>query len=114
MMDIDRMAVLGRHEPGGTSAENIVHWIQMMNSGNFQRYDYGQEENINVYGQPTPPLYDVQNFKSNVKDLNMLLLRGENDALADKEDFKTLIEELSDKIGNYLFLSYLLYLSFLL
>lgn len=103
MMDIDRMAVLGRHEPGGTSSENMVHWIQMMNSGNFQRFDYGQEENINVYGQPTPPLYSVENLRQNVRNLNMLLLRGENDALSDKEDFQELINELSEKIGNISF-----------
>lgn len=28
-------------------------------SGKFQKYDYGEEKNLEIYGQATPPRYDL-------------------------------------------------------
>jgi hypothetical protein len=46
----ERYDVLAGHEPAGSSTKNIVHWKQLVQSGNFQRYDYGSIMNLRVYG----------------------------------------------------------------
>ncbi|CAI2370342.1 unnamed protein product [Moneuplotes crassus] len=101
-VDLSRMPVMGRHEPGGSSLQNMLHWMQIMNSKEFRRYDYGKEENIKIYGQEAPPLYDFEVLKENVKDLDMLLFRGEIDALVTQEDFERLLDIFDFKIGKTL------------
>ena len=34
----------------GTSTKNFMHGIQVMNSGRFQRFDFGADGNIESYG----------------------------------------------------------------
>mmetsp|Transcript_20030 Transcript_20030/g.17706 ORF Transcript_20030/g.17706 Transcript_20030/m.17706 type:complete len:439 (+) Transcript_20030:12-1328(+) len=102
MIDLDRMPVMGRHEPGGTSLNNMLHWLQMSNSGLFQRMDYGEEENIKVYGQAIAPLFDQENLKKNLKDLDMFLIRGDIDVFVEENDFQKLIDIFADKIGTTL------------
>lgn len=96
-VDIDRMPVLGRHEPGGTSLLNFKHWMQLMKSGKLQRFDYGEQENIRIYGQPTPPLYDIDALTKNLKDMDMFLIRGGADALVAEIDFNLLVDTFKDK-----------------
>jgi pimeloyl-ACP methyl ester carboxylesterase len=96
-IELERMPVMGRHEPGGTGMLNMMHWIQLMRSGNFQRFDFGEEENMRVYGQPTAPLYDLEFMKENLKDLDMLLVRGGSDGLVSQPDFDNLLDVLKDK-----------------
>ncbi|XP_021951739.1 lipase 3 [Folsomia candida] len=44
--------------PAGTSVRTIVHYAQGVTSGQFQKYDFGEEKNLLVYGSPVPPVYD--------------------------------------------------------
>lgn len=37
--------------PSPTSAKNIVHFIQMMESKMFRMFDYGPAGNLNIYGK---------------------------------------------------------------
>ena len=69
--------VLG-HTPAGTSTQTVLHFAQMVNSGRFCKYDYGQEENQRKYGQATPPEYDLRQVK-----VPVTLIWGQNDWLAD-------------------------------
>ncbi|CAI2382907.1 unnamed protein product [Moneuplotes crassus] len=101
-IDLSRIPVLGRHEPGGSSLQNMLHWMQMIHSGHFQRYDYGKEQNIQVYGQETAPFYDLEVLKENLKDVDMLLFRGELDTFVSEEDFNRLLELFDYKIGTTL------------
>ena len=39
------------HSPAGTSVKNIVHYAQSIDSGKFQMFNYGPEENIKIYNQ---------------------------------------------------------------
>ena len=102
MVDLDRMPVMGRHEPGGTSLNNMLHWMQMLNTGNFQRMDYGKKQNLVIYGQETPPLFDLEVLKENVKDLDMFLIKGEIDVFVHEKDFQQLLDLFKDKIGKIL------------
>ena len=92
---------MGRREPGGTSLNNILHFQQIMTNGKFEMMDFG-EDNINVYGQPTPPQYNTTKMEQNLKDLNMLFIRGDNDVLANEIDFNRLLSHFKDKIDSSL------------
>lgn len=101
-VDLNRMPVMGRHEPGGTSFTNMRHWIQMMKTGEFKRMDYGKDQNMLVYGQPTPPFYNITNLQNNLKDLDMYLIKGRDDGLVSQTDFNNLLAHFKPKIGKSL------------
>ncbi len=45
------------HQPGGTSTRNMVHWAQLVRSGEFRAFDFGKDSlNIVAHGQKEPPL----------------------------------------------------------
>ena len=46
------------HVPAGTSTQAVLHYGQECLNGGFVYYDH-QENNTELYGQPTPPLYDL-------------------------------------------------------
>lgn len=47
--------------PGGGSLKVFNHIAQQI-SGQFAKYDYGKE-NINIYGQSTPPEYNISKIE---------------------------------------------------
>ncbi|VDK63690.1 unnamed protein product [Onchocerca ochengi] len=69
---------------GGTSVMNIIHWIQMVNSGKMQAYNYDSlEENQIHYGQDSPPIYNISSI-----DVPIYLYWSKNDWLADAADIE--------------------------
>lgn len=61
------------------SLKTIVHFGQIIkNNGTFQQYDYGIENNRNLYGSEMPPEYEVGKIAQPVH-----LFIGRNDLLAD-------------------------------
>ncbi|NXO04833.1 LIPM Lipase, partial [Rhinopomastus cyanomelas] len=58
-INMTRLDVYTAHYPDRTSVKNIVHWAQVMKSGEFKAFDYGSE-NPAVYHQETPPAYQVE------------------------------------------------------
>jgi pimeloyl-ACP methyl ester carboxylesterase len=59
-----RVPVINAHSPAGTSVQNVIHFGQLVNSGNFQAYDYGNAKaNNKHYGTDRPPLYDVSTMQ---------------------------------------------------
>ena len=47
-----RLEVFLSDMPGGTSTQNMLHWIQLVHSGRNQMYDWESEEkNMQKYGQ---------------------------------------------------------------
>ena len=47
----------------GSSFKNILHGSQCVKSGETKHFDFGDEENIKVYGSNTPPSYDITKVK---------------------------------------------------
>jgi len=77
-----RVPVYVAHSPGGTSTQNVLQFGQMINTGKFQKYDYGSKsKNKQHYNQDTPPVYDVTQMETPV-----VLYSGSNDWLADPTD----------------------------
>ncbi|KAM9232998.1 LOW QUALITY PROTEIN: lipase member M-like [Leptosomus discolor] len=65
------------HYPDGTSVKNMIHWAQVMKSGEFKAFDYGSE-NPAVYHQETPPSYRVEEMPmptavADWRDVHLLL-----------------------------------------
>ncbi|EFO16699.1 hypothetical protein LOAG_11805 [Loa loa] len=69
---------------GGTSVMNMIHWIQMVNSGKFQAYNYGStKENQIYYGSDSPPIYNLS-----LVNVPIYLFSGMNDWLANPVDIQ--------------------------
>ena len=76
------------HDPAGAGWRNIIHFGQIIKSKKFQRYDYGKTENMQRYGQETPPEYDLSKIK-----VKMAIFQGDVDRLSDVEDDAWLLDE---------------------
>jgi pimeloyl-ACP methyl ester carboxylesterase len=76
-----RIPVYVSHTPAGTSVKDVVHFAQMVKSGKFQMFDYGDAGNMQHYNQKTAPLYHVEAVKTPVS-----LFTADNDWLADPYD----------------------------
>lgn len=86
-----RMNVMAGHEPGGTSVQNIHHWVQMIKDPTFRMLDWGTAGNIKHYGQGNPPVYNLTNIPSTLK---IALYSGSHDELADPQDVNELVSQL--------------------
>ena len=51
----DRVKVYFSHFPSGTSRQSVTHLKQIINSGKFQKFDYGPEENLKIYNSENAP-----------------------------------------------------------
>jgi len=112
-LDLGMLPMMGENDVGGTSTKNLFHWVQMMRSGYFQQFDYGTPEaNMRQYGQTTPPLYNTDNFKTNLAKVPIFLFAGGNDALVASDDYAKLLNILpastkSKVITDYNHLDYM-------
>ncbi|XVF88576.1 hypothetical protein PTKIN_Ptkin19aG0061800 [Pterospermum kingtungense] len=92
------------HEPQPSATKNMVHLAQMIRQGTIKMFDYNDpEENIKHYGQPTPPAYNMTSIPN---DLPLFLSYGGEDALADVNDVKLLLDSLKDHEGDKLVVQY--------
>ena len=79
------------HEPGGTSVMDAMHWRQQVLSARFCKYDYGVDGNLQHYGRPSPPDYNVSNI-----DVPVYLFLGKSDSLVDTRDTQMLLDNLKN------------------
>ena len=88
-----RFDVFMSNEPSGQSYRTFVYYGQMINSGKFNRYDYGPIKNEKVYGQKDVPLVPIENY-----NIPTVLFSGDIDGLATPADVAWLSETLGDKV----------------
>ena len=106
--DFDRIGVLGEHQPGGTSAQNLKHWVQNIKSGRFQMFDYGGDgQNKWVYrdyiytnntNHIYPPEYPVHNLK--LLNMDILAFYSPADAIVSLSSALTSIDMLRGGNSN--------------
>ncbi|CAI2370826.1 unnamed protein product [Moneuplotes crassus] len=72
------------HHPSGTSFKALKHWSQIIKHGEFIKFDYGKEKNLEVYGTETPPMYDLVGIQKS--KIPIAILSGKHDLLAATED----------------------------
>ena len=54
------LETITHHTPAGTSTNTVIHYAQEINSKTFSHYDYGEDGNLEHYGDITPPLVDMR------------------------------------------------------
>ncbi|CAM6121296.1 unnamed protein product [Calypogeia fissa] len=86
-----RLGFYTQYLPQPTSTYNLEHLGQGLNRGNFAFFDKGAHDNIETYGQPTAPDYDLTKFPA---DLPMQYWTGGIDAVADPKDAAYLLSVL--------------------
>merc|ERR1712002_1060388 len=78
--------------PGrGTSTRTVIQYAQSINSKKFAKYNYGEEGNMEHYGQKTAPEYDLSKVTAPVS-----LLWGANDWLGDPADVMEIVSGVSN------------------
>uniref|UniRef100_A0A0R3RFS2 Abhydro_lipase domain-containing protein n=1 Tax=Elaeophora elaphi TaxID=1147741 RepID=A0A0R3RFS2_9BILA len=69
---------------GGTSVMNMIHWMQMVNSGKMQAYNYESvKQNQLHYGRDSPPIHNVSSI-----DVPIYLYWSKGDWLATAADIQ--------------------------
>ena len=80
----ERYDVYMSNLPAGAGYRNIIHYAQLIDLPyeEFLRWDYeSAAENQKLYGQPTPPSYDLS-----LLDFPLALFGGQQDKMADPTD----------------------------
>lgn len=84
------------YEPGGTSLQNMKHWIQIYKAKRVQKYDYGNAiENLAHYGQTTPPVYDLKKMKG--YSIPSMMTISDADPFANPQDTLDFIDNIENK-----------------
>ena len=76
------------HNPSGSGWRNLIHYGQIIKYKQFQRFDFGEETNLEKYGQPYPPLYDLSAIR-----VKMAIFHGDADVLSNTKDVAWLLDE---------------------
>ncbi|XP_023943659.2 lipase 1-like [Bicyclus anynana] len=106
----ESLRVLYGHFPAGTSTRNMARYGQSMQSDKFQKFDYGREMNLEMYGAERPPSYNLS-----AVTVPFVALYGRNDHLADSKDVHWLVQQLpnvleaaevADPLWNHLDVTY--------
>lgn len=63
--------------PSTSSYKLWMHLVQEINSGHYRQFDYGTEKNMQVYGKPNPPDYDLSKIT-----IPISIMHGELDHIA--------------------------------
>jgi lysosomal acid lipase/cholesteryl ester hydrolase len=111
-VDYTKIHELYYYEPGGTSTKNMLHWVQVYDSKVVGEFDYGEKENIKVYGQRIPPTFDLSKF--NKYKIKSWITRSDADPFSDVKDTTDFVNLVMDKslvtvkdLKNYNHLDYL-------
>jgi lysosomal acid lipase/cholesteryl ester hydrolase len=88
-MNATRLPVYMAHTPAGTSVNTIVKYGQLIESGNFAKFDYGLVENLVKYGSISPPEWDLSKIT-----VPVYLFWSQNDVFADPTDVSLLTPKL--------------------
>ena len=93
------------YEPGGTSLQNMKHWIQIYKAKRVQKYDYGNAiENLAHYGQITPPVYDLKKMKG--YSIPSIMTISDADPFSNPQDTLDFIDNIENKnVVNFLSLT---------
>uniref|UniRef100_A0A8B7WGW0 Lipase member K-like n=1 Tax=Castor canadensis TaxID=51338 RepID=A0A8B7WGW0_CASCN len=93
-LNMSRLDVYMAHSSAGTSVQNMLHWAQAVNSGQFQAYDWGNPyENMIHFHKLTPPLYNVTKM-----EVPTAIWSGGQDVVADAKDTENLLPKIANLI----------------
>ncbi|XP_030565288.1 lipase 3-like isoform X1 [Drosophila novamexicana] len=78
--------------PAGCSTNQILHYLQELQSGHFRQYDHGPKKNQEVYRLKHPPDYPVEKISCKVH-----LWYSDNDVMTSVEDVLAFAKRLPNK-----------------
>ena len=78
---------LAGHFPAGTSSMDPAHFMQLIKTGKFQKYDYGVAGNLKYYKSAQPQQYDLSLITETVG-----IFAGSSDLLATPADVNLLVQ----------------------
>ncbi|KAM3955558.1 lipase 1-like [Aphomia sociella] len=84
------------HAPAGSSLRQATHYAQSINTNDFRRFNHLPITNIELYGQPVPPSYDLSQITAPV-----YLHYSLSDVTTNYRDVYYLSEKLPNVIGLY-------------
>ncbi|KAL5241759.1 hypothetical protein ACI65C_009169 [Semiaphis heraclei] len=88
------LPIILAHTPAGASARQLTHFAQLMKRDQwFGQYNYNKQKNLEKYGQPDPPAYDLTGITVPVG-----LYHAQNDWLSSMEDVKVLAGRLPNVV----------------
>ncbi|NWH60264.1 LIPM Lipase, partial [Geococcyx californianus] len=93
-LNVTRLDVYTSHYPDRTSVKNMIHWAQVVKSGEFKAFDYGSK-NPAVYHQETPPSYQVEEMS-----VPTAVWSGGEDWVADWKDVRLLLPRITHLITH--------------
>lgn len=82
-LNLSRIPVYMAHEPSATSMWVFGHYGQAINTGHFNRFDYGVAGNMLKYGSMLAPDWPLERIP---RDAKIAIFHGRNDWLATTED----------------------------
>ncbi|KAG9510217.1 Peptidyl-prolyl cis-trans isomerase 6 [Fragariocoptes setiger] len=86
--------------PTSMGGRQTLHWAQMLGNDNVQAFDYGLEKNLQVYGRPKAPIYDLSRVRLNK---SIVMIVGVNDLLTVPKDYHWLKNKLKVKLYREIF-----------
>ncbi|NXS48958.1 LIPM Lipase, partial [Balaeniceps rex] len=88
-LNMTRLDVYTSHYPDRTSVKNLIHWAQVVRTGEFKAFDYGSK-NPAMYHQETPPSYQVEEMP-----VPTVVWSGGEDWVADSRDVRLLLSRIA-------------------
>jgi len=80
------------YAPGGTSAKNLRHWLQIIDSHEIREFDYGENKNMEIYKQNQPPLYNLKNLEN--MEFDIFITISDEDPYCVPEDYETIFSHI--------------------
>ncbi|XP_026469818.1 lipase 3-like [Ctenocephalides felis] len=77
----DYIQNIAQNYPGGTSAKQLDHFSQLVQSKKFTKFNYERSTNMKLYGSENPPEYSWKNINTKI-----YIYYGSNDILTVPED----------------------------
>lgn len=93
----ERMQVYTSQANFALSRKNLAHLVQTIVFDEFAKFDYGVEENQNIYGKMDPPEYDI----AAITNRTVGLIYSANDEWASVQDFESIGQRMR---GKFIFL----------
>ena len=90
----ERFDVFMANYPCGASSKSFEHLAQMVRTGRFMYFDYGEKRNLELYGQLETPSINLQK----ISKVPIGLIVGRNDLLSTVEDANWLRNTLQPEV----------------
>lgn len=92
--DPDRYKASLSKFPNAISWRELSHYAQEVNSGKYEKFDYGETANLEIYGTKTPPEIDI----SKIHSVPVAMFVGKQDTLANHVDCKWAASQIASTV----------------